>query len=117
MEVFCEEIKTHVFLDVFHYILGVNVYLYTNLTETFEECDSEAIGSLKTLPDTGIVPVRMRLNVSGINFHLPKSLSADLPALLKCVDKTAVSLPSLFGSYRSPFDVKEIIMNHSKHVF
>ena len=94
--------------------LAVNIYLYINLTETLSGCDSESIEGLKKIPDNGVVPIRMQFNVSGINFHLPDVLAGDLPALLKCVDKTAVSLPSLFGSYRSPFDIKEILWSHSK---
>ena len=97
----------------FNFIAGVSVYIYTNMTESFSDCDSESVKSVQQIPGDGIVPIRMEFNVSGINFHLPDTLSGDLPALLKCVDKNAANLPELFGSYRSPFDIKEIVLNHS----
>ena len=97
------------------FISGVNIVLNIDFKESLIKCDPESVPSTKNIPENGLVPIRLEIAFEGIKYHLPKEMQADLPALMKCVNKGSAGLPTqLFGSYRSPFDIKDMEANPGK---
>ena len=86
------------------------------MKESLSKCDPTLVPSTQNIPNDGIVGIRFHFTPVGFKYLLPAEMSADLPALMKCIDTSAnINIPKqLFGSYRSPFDLKEMLINPSK---